>query len=33
MRFEMITAHELRHSKRMQEIAAALPKAVEALQK
>lgn len=31
--FEMIAAHELRHTKQMQEIAAALPKAAETLQK
>jgi DinB superfamily len=31
--FELIAAHELRHSKQMQEIAAALPKAVVSLQK
>ena len=31
--FEMIAAHELRHTKQMQEIAVALPKAVEVLQK
>ncbi|MFI5059248.1 MAG: DinB family protein [Candidatus Acidiferrales bacterium] len=31
--FEMIAAHELRHTKQMQEIAAALPKTVETLQK
>jgi hypothetical protein len=31
--FEMIAAHELRHSKQMQEIAAVLPKAVEVSQK
>jgi DinB family protein len=31
--FQMIACHELRHSKQMQEIAATLPKAVEALRK
>jgi hypothetical protein len=31
--FEMIAAHELRHTKQMQEIAAALPKPVESWQK
>lgn len=31
--FHMIACHELRHSKQMQEIAATLPKAVEAWQK
>jgi len=31
--FEMIAAHELRHTKQMQEIAAVLPKAVEVSQK
>jgi len=31
--FEMMAAHELRHTKQMQEIAAALPKAVETSQK
>jgi hypothetical protein len=31
--FEMIAAHELRHTKQMQEIAAALPKPVGCLQK
>lgn len=31
--FELIAAHELRHTKQMQEIAAALPKVVESLQK
>lgn len=31
--FEMIAAHELRHTKQMQEIALVLPKAVESLQK
>jgi hypothetical protein len=30
---QMIACHELRHSKQMQEIAATLPKAVEALRK
>lgn len=31
--FEMVAAHELRHTKQMQEIAAALPKPVASLQK
>jgi hypothetical protein len=31
--FQMIGCHELRHTKQMQEIAATLPKAVEALRK
>ena len=31
--FQMIGSHELRHTKQMQEIAAALPKVVESLQK
>jgi uncharacterized damage-inducible protein DinB len=31
--FQMIASHEMRHTKQMQEIAAALPKAVEILQK
>jgi hypothetical protein len=31
--FQMIASHELRHTKQMQEIAAALPKAVGSLQK
>lgn len=31
--FQMIASHEMRHTKQMQEIAGALPKAVETLQK